>query len=351
MPLNNEQTVLMVVAGTGCPGPVPNTLDHPHGIFVDEQLNLYVADTDNNRIQLFSPGQTQAMTVAGFGAKSYFILNRPTDIALDADGYLYIVESQNYRIIRSMPNGFRCLVGCSVVCNPICDSDQLCSSSNDCTCPSGSTTSPCAPQSTGLCSLQNTLNAESIVSITFGAGASQYSSATPADFQFSTTYTQAFSDTLSYGSFAFANAVPAYHAGWQGNASDHTPNDDTGSSHGYMMIIDAKVNADEIFRFTADSLCIGLTYQFSFYVANLIKSPNNYIKPSIKFEVRTLTAANTLLATLDSGDIAEFNTLTWQRYGLLFVATTSSVVLLAISNTPGGSGNDLAIDDISLIVC
>ncbi|CAF3956995.1 unnamed protein product [Rotaria sp. Silwood1] len=291
MPLNNEQTVLMVVAGTGCPGPVPNTLDHPHGIFVDEQLNLYVADTDNNRIQLFSPGQTQAMTVAGFGAKSYFILNRPTDIALDAD------------------------------------------------------------ESTGLCSLQNTLNAESIVSITFGAGASQYSSATPADFQFSTTYTQAFSDTLSYGSFAFANAVPAYHAGWQGNASDHTPNDDTGSSHGYMMIIDAKVNADEIFRFTADTLCIGLTYQFSFYVVNLIKSPNNYIKPSIKFEIRTLTAANTLLATLDSGDIAEFNTLTWQRYGLLFVATTSSVVLLAISNTPGGSGNDLAIDDISLIVC
>ncbi|CAF3804715.1 unnamed protein product, partial [Rotaria sp. Silwood1] len=308
----------------------------PVGLFINDQDVVYVTNRENGQILIWNNESSTPTTIISTNSTNIWSLFVTTD------GYIYF---DNGHVNKWTFNATQ------IVCNPICDSDQLCSSSNDCTCPSGSTTSPCAPQSTGLCSLQNTLNAESIVSITFGAGASQYSSATPADFQFSTTYTQAFSDTLSYGSFAFANAVPAYHAGWQGNASDHTPNDDTGSSHGYMMIIDAKVNADEIFRFTADSLCIGLTYQFSFYVANLIKSPNNYIKPSIKFEVRTLTAANTLLATLDSGDIAEFNTLTWQRYGLLFVATTSSVVLLAISNTPGGSGNDLAIDDISLIVC
>ncbi|CAF4417597.1 unnamed protein product, partial [Rotaria sp. Silwood2] len=111
--LNNGQTVPIVVAGTGCSGPVPNMLDHPHGIFVDNKLNLYVADTGNNRIQFFAPGKKNAKTIAGFGAKVYFILNRPTDIALDADGYLYIVESENHRIIRSIPNGFKCLVGCS----------------------------------------------------------------------------------------------------------------------------------------------------------------------------------------------------------------------------------------------
>ncbi|CAF3799878.1 unnamed protein product [Rotaria sp. Silwood1] len=113
IPLNNGQTVPMVVAGTGCRGPVPNMLDHPHGIFIDNKLNLYVADTHNNRIQLFAPGKKDAKTIAGFGAKVRFILNRPTDIALDVDGYLYIVESQNHRIIRSIPNGFKCLVGCS----------------------------------------------------------------------------------------------------------------------------------------------------------------------------------------------------------------------------------------------
>ncbi|CAF1276235.1 unnamed protein product [Rotaria sp. Silwood1] len=113
IPLNNNQAVPIVVAGTGCSGPVPNTLDYPHGIFVDNKFNLYVADIGNNRIQFFIPGNKNAKTIAGFGANVYFILNRPTDVALDADGYLYIVESENHRIIRSTPNRFKCLVGCS----------------------------------------------------------------------------------------------------------------------------------------------------------------------------------------------------------------------------------------------
>jgi DNA-binding beta-propeller fold protein YncE len=111
--LKSNTTIPSIVAGTGCPGPVANMLDHPSGIFVDIHLNLYVADTQNNRIQFFAPAQMDAITVAGFGALVYFILNRPTGIVLDADGYLFIVDSHNHRIIRSIPNGFHCLVGCS----------------------------------------------------------------------------------------------------------------------------------------------------------------------------------------------------------------------------------------------
>ncbi len=101
------------IAGTGCPGPVKNMLDHPQGIFVDDHMNLFVADTDNNRIQCFQPGQRDAMTVAGFGAMILFILKRPTSVILDGDGYLFIVERGNNRIIRSVANGFECLFGCS----------------------------------------------------------------------------------------------------------------------------------------------------------------------------------------------------------------------------------------------
>lgn len=111
--LDCENMTSITVAGTGCPGPVPNMLDHPHGIYIDMNLYLYVADTYNNRIQRFAPDQIDAKTVAGFGAPIYFILNRPTSVVLDADGYLFIVESENHRIIRSLPNGFQCLAGCS----------------------------------------------------------------------------------------------------------------------------------------------------------------------------------------------------------------------------------------------
>ena len=41
------------------------------------------------------------------------VLSRPTGVVLDADGYLFIVDSGHHRIIGSGPGGFRCVVGCS----------------------------------------------------------------------------------------------------------------------------------------------------------------------------------------------------------------------------------------------
>jgi hypothetical protein len=111
--LDQNTSTPMVVAGTGCPGPLTNMLDHPHGIFVDENLTLFVADTHNNRIQRFQSDQLNAVTVAGFGGLVSFILNRPTSIVLDGDGHLFIVDSGNHRIIRSISKGFECLAGCS----------------------------------------------------------------------------------------------------------------------------------------------------------------------------------------------------------------------------------------------
>ncbi|CAM4977714.1 unnamed protein product, partial [Rotaria socialis] len=102
-----------VVAGTGCSGSLINMLDSPTGIFVDINFNLYVADSNNNRIQLFQPGNLNGTTLAGQGAPETIMLNNPTDVVLDGDGYLFIVDSGNNRIVGSGPNGFRCIVGCS----------------------------------------------------------------------------------------------------------------------------------------------------------------------------------------------------------------------------------------------
>jgi tripartite motif-containing protein 71 len=100
-----------IVAGTGCAGSASNMLNSPWGIFVDISLNLYVADYSNNRIQFFVAEQPSGTTVAGNGVS--ISLHYPTGITLDADGYLFIVDRIDNRIIGSGPNGFRCLVGCS----------------------------------------------------------------------------------------------------------------------------------------------------------------------------------------------------------------------------------------------
>jgi hypothetical protein len=98
-----------IAAGTGSKGSDSYTLFSPSGIFVDINFDLYVADSGNNRIQLFLSGQMSAVTIAG----STTSLKYPTGVVLDADKYLFIVDSDNHRIVRSGPNGFQCIIGCS----------------------------------------------------------------------------------------------------------------------------------------------------------------------------------------------------------------------------------------------
>jgi hypothetical protein len=112
--LNDNINASTIVAGTGINGSASNMLHYPHGIFVDINFDLYVADRFNHRIQLFPSGQLNGITAAGSRSSTTTIaLNHPIGVVLDADKYLFIVEYDNYRVVGSGPNGFRCLVSCS----------------------------------------------------------------------------------------------------------------------------------------------------------------------------------------------------------------------------------------------
>lgn len=102
-----------LVAGTGCPGITSNMLYNPQGIFVHTNLSLYVADCGNDRIQVFHYQNLSGTTVAGNGAPGTTVLNCPTDVVLDGDQNLFIVDQSNHRILRSLPSGFQCIIGCS----------------------------------------------------------------------------------------------------------------------------------------------------------------------------------------------------------------------------------------------
>jgi len=110
---NNSPNPNMIVAGTGLPGSASDMLNQSKGIFVNINLDLYVADCGNDRIQLFHFGQLNGTTVPVNGSLGTITLDCPTGIILDADDYLFIVDYGNSRIIGSGPTGFRCVVGCS----------------------------------------------------------------------------------------------------------------------------------------------------------------------------------------------------------------------------------------------
>ena len=111
--LNTSSNITVIVAGNGSSGFSSFLLKSPLGILITASFNLYVADCGNNRVQLFLSGQLNATTVAGNITSGLINLNCPVAITLDGNGYLFIVDQNNHRIVGSGPTGFRCVVGCS----------------------------------------------------------------------------------------------------------------------------------------------------------------------------------------------------------------------------------------------
>jgi hypothetical protein len=101
------------IAGLGYAGPsgfpaALSSLDHPQNVAVNAQGDVFIADTYNNRVVKVTP-QGQVVTVAGDGVAGYSgdgrlaafaELNSPTGLAVDAKGNLYIADSANNVIRR-----------------------------------------------------------------------------------------------------------------------------------------------------------------------------------------------------------------------------------------------------------
>ena len=113
------QNVVTTIAGNGISGfsgdggaATSAELSVPSGVAVDSLGNVYIADSRNNRIRKVSPSGI-ITTVAGNGAPGYSgdggpataaELNNPTSVAVDPAGNLYIADSNNNRI-RAIENG------------------------------------------------------------------------------------------------------------------------------------------------------------------------------------------------------------------------------------------------------
>ncbi len=112
--LNVPSGVMTTVAGTGESGyngdgaPGPETaLAGPSGLALDQEGNLYIADTFNGRIRKWDRQTRTVETVAGGMGAFQFTpgenecspnLSRPYAIALHPDGRLFITDSDNHLI-------------------------------------------------------------------------------------------------------------------------------------------------------------------------------------------------------------------------------------------------------------
>ena len=78
--------------------------DFPRGVAVDNAGNILVADTNNNRLQKFSP--TGAfLSVIGKVGQGPGEFQQPGGIAIDASGTIYVADVSNHRVQKLKPDG------------------------------------------------------------------------------------------------------------------------------------------------------------------------------------------------------------------------------------------------------
>jgi sugar lactone lactonase YvrE len=111
--VNLSTGAITTVAGNGTGGFSGNggqataaELNSPEGVAVDSNGNLFIADTDNNRVrEVVSTGVIS--TAAGNGTAGYSgdggqataaKLNSPEDVAVDSSGNLFIADTNNNRV-------------------------------------------------------------------------------------------------------------------------------------------------------------------------------------------------------------------------------------------------------------
>ena len=102
--LGNSTYGTTVAGGHGA-GSSNNRLNAPYGVCVSKKTgDIYIADTNNHRIQLWSPGATSGVTVVGVtevNGSNATMLYSPSNVALSLDEtFLYVSDMNNHRVQR-----------------------------------------------------------------------------------------------------------------------------------------------------------------------------------------------------------------------------------------------------------
>jgi sugar lactone lactonase YvrE len=99
--LNASNWTLVVGSINGSYGSTSTLLCYPYDVILDPMGNVYVADTGNQRIQFYPTGQSYGVTIAGVtsvSGNSSTLFNSPASLALDSQLNLYVSDFANQRI-------------------------------------------------------------------------------------------------------------------------------------------------------------------------------------------------------------------------------------------------------------
>jgi ABC-type Fe3+ transport system permease subunit/DNA-binding beta-propeller fold protein YncE len=92
------------VSAFGKPGSRSGELSYPYDVRVDNASLRFVCEFGNSRVQIFDPQNRPLEILGGVGAEPGQ-MNNPWSIALDSRGNLYVADSGNHRVLKFIRKG------------------------------------------------------------------------------------------------------------------------------------------------------------------------------------------------------------------------------------------------------
>src|SRR5680860_1748187 len=121
--------------------------------------------------------------------------------------------------------------------------------------------------------------------------------------------------------------------------------DHSDDPNGYMMVVNASYSPGKFYEQTIDSLCPNTTFEFSADIINVVSIPTTgHSLPDLDFLIDDSVRYST-------GKIPQDEK--WYKHGFTFSLAPgqTSIKLTLVNKAPGGTGNDLALDNITFRPC
>ena len=151
------------------------------------------------------------------------------------------------------------------------------------------------------------------------------------------------------GFYSFDAFINNCFAGkWHNLPEDHTP----GDVNGKMMIVNAAEKPSDFLSMTITGLKPGARYRFLGWFVNICKYASGCTPTPPVIEISAF-ANNKILASFKTEEIKQATAPRWENVTGEFVmaANTDVITLQMKALTPGGCGNDFALDDIEINQC
>lgn len=137
---------------------------------------------------------------------------------------------------------------------------------------------------------------------------------------------------------------------WFTLPEDHTP----GDVNGNFMLVNASYDVGPFFNTTLSGLKSNTTYEFGVWMMNVCRITDKCpfpLLPNITIQLKTPDGKT--VAQFNTGDIPRRDVPHWTQYRAVFAMPPGemAVTVTMQDNSPGGCGNDFALDDITFREC